>query len=196
MSNKKGFVFIETIITITVLAASLLYIYANFNDVLIKEKTRIHYDDVAYIYRTYYVKEFFLKYNLKNVIGYLSSDNPMIIIGCDYERMFSTTTEDGDNNLSDSINIEALNLCRDMTNVLEISRISIALGDLSYVRNCDNENSNKCNYLKNFIGEEITYLKTLGDLSDKNEYVMIIEYTHLKEDATNKYERNYAWIQI
>ena len=61
MKSKMGFVLIETIVTITVLAASLLYVYSNFNNILIKEKTRIHYDDVAYLYRTYYLKEFFIK---------------------------------------------------------------------------------------------------------------------------------------
>ena len=59
MKNNKGFVFIETIITIVILTAALLYIYSNFTNILIKEKTRVHYDDVAYIYRTHFIKEYF-----------------------------------------------------------------------------------------------------------------------------------------
>ena len=54
--NKKGFVFIETIIVVIVLTSSLLLLYTSFNKILQSEKTRVNYDDINYIYRTYYVQ--------------------------------------------------------------------------------------------------------------------------------------------
>lgn len=94
MRNKKGFIFIETIITIVVLAVSLLYVYSSFNSILIKEKTRVHYDDVSYIYRTYYVKNFFAKFELNDALKILNSANPLIMIGCDYSNFTLDTEEE------------------------------------------------------------------------------------------------------
>lgn len=54
--KKNGFVFVETIIAIVVLTSSLLLLYSTFNKVLQSEKTRVYYDDVTYIYRSYYIK--------------------------------------------------------------------------------------------------------------------------------------------
>ena len=94
MMDKKGFIFIETIVTIVVLAVSLLYVYSGFNNILNKEKKRIHYDDVAYIYRTYYVKNFFAKHEINDVLKKLDQNNqPMIVIGCDYSTSLYTDSE-------------------------------------------------------------------------------------------------------
>ena len=48
--NKKGFAFIETIITIVILSSALLYLYSSYSAIISEEETRLHYDDVAYIY--------------------------------------------------------------------------------------------------------------------------------------------------
>ena len=59
MRNKKGFVFVETIIVIAVLITSLLYLYSTYIALSNNEKARLLYDDVSYLYRTYYVKKYF-----------------------------------------------------------------------------------------------------------------------------------------
>ena len=56
--KNKGFVFIETIVTVLVLSTSLLYLYNSYNNIIDKEETRVYYDDVAYIYKTNYIKKF------------------------------------------------------------------------------------------------------------------------------------------
>ena len=199
MCNKKGFVFIETIVTIVVLAVSLLYVYSGFNNILIKEKTRVHYDDVAYIYRTYYVKNFFARYELNSVLKNLSANNPMIVIGCEYGGIF------GDDATGKSI-------CESLVNNLYITRISVALSDLSYVQECNFDESvisNQCAYLKNFSAEELAYLETIGELEEKNRYIMIVEYTEIEQikvensktgettDMLRDREvHNYAWVRI
>ena len=50
--NKKGFIYIETIITTVVLLTSLILLYSAFSTTLNIEKKRLYYDDIAYIYKT------------------------------------------------------------------------------------------------------------------------------------------------
>ena len=65
---QKGFIFIETIITIVILTGSLLFLYQTFNNTLQNEKARIYYDDTPYIYRTYYLKDNIVKLNIDNIL--------------------------------------------------------------------------------------------------------------------------------
>ena len=48
--KKTGFAFIETIITIVILSASLLYLYNSYDAIISDEEMRLYYDDVAHIY--------------------------------------------------------------------------------------------------------------------------------------------------
>ncbi|MEG0977451.1 MAG: hypothetical protein RSF02_02735, partial [Bacilli bacterium] len=56
--NKKGFIFIETVVTVVVLSTSLLLLYSSYSNTIYKEKDKIYYDDLSYIYRTNYIKNF------------------------------------------------------------------------------------------------------------------------------------------
>ena len=71
MKNNKGFVFIETMVTIVILATALLSLYTLFNNMLIKEKRRVYYDDPTYIYRSYYLFEVFKSCLYKLIFGVL-----------------------------------------------------------------------------------------------------------------------------
>lgn len=57
MRNKKGFVFIETIITIVVLMTTLVVLYAIYSKNVIAEKKRLYYDDVGAIYKTLAIRD-------------------------------------------------------------------------------------------------------------------------------------------
>lgn len=56
--NKNGFMMVETIVMIVFLAISLLYVYRSFSSALSMEKTKIHYDNTSYIYRTFFTGEY------------------------------------------------------------------------------------------------------------------------------------------
>lgn len=216
MKEKKGFAFIETIVTIVVLSVSLLAIYSNFSNVLIKEKRRVNYDDVAYVYRAFYLKNFFADYELKGALKTLNEDNPITIIGCDYNNMFAG-------------NSGAKEVCDRLYANLSIEKAAVALNDFSYVKNCNayiscvadcsnssckdtcntkygtysGENMNKCYYLKNFSDDEWMYFETLGKLDSKNKYIMIVEfkkddkYDGLVEKNPDSLTNNYyAWVRI
>ena len=101
MKNKKGFVFIETIVVIAVLITSLLYLYSTFVALSTNEKRRITYDDVAYLYRTYSVKKYFVSQRLDRIVSQLDStnistnSNYIISFGCRSTNVFDNFNKEG-----------------------------------------------------------------------------------------------------
>lgn len=55
--NKKGFVFIETILTIVVLTTTLVILYTNYSRAVISERRRLYYDDISYVYKTAVIRD-------------------------------------------------------------------------------------------------------------------------------------------
>ena len=55
MKTKKGFMFVETIMVMTILTTTLLSIYITFSRVLLNEKRMAMFYDTSYIYRTYLI---------------------------------------------------------------------------------------------------------------------------------------------
>ncbi len=61
MNNKKGFVFIETILTIVVLTTTLVILYGSYSKSVQSEKRRLYYDDISYVYKTMVIRDAFTK---------------------------------------------------------------------------------------------------------------------------------------
>ncbi len=76
---KKGFALLETIIVITFLAVALILLYNTFIGMVVNNKNNILYDDVANIYKTYYVKEYLELKELNSILG----DNQIKEITCE-----------------------------------------------------------------------------------------------------------------
>lgn len=55
--NKKGFVFLETIITVVVLTTTLVLLYASYSGSISAERKRLYYDDISYVYRSILLRE-------------------------------------------------------------------------------------------------------------------------------------------
>lgn len=55
--NKRGFVFVETIVTLTILIAALVIIYSAYSSAFISEKDKLYIDDIVSIYETNHVLE-------------------------------------------------------------------------------------------------------------------------------------------
>mgnify|MGYP001076793021 FL=1 len=56
MNNNKGFIFLETIIITVVLTTTLIFLYSNFSKNINDEKRRLYYDDIAYVYKTIFIR--------------------------------------------------------------------------------------------------------------------------------------------
>lgn len=70
--NKKGFMFIETIVMCAILMVGLLFIYKSYTASIAKEKQRLNYISAPGTYRLYFLKK------------YLVTEMPSIW-GCDHE---------------------------------------------------------------------------------------------------------------
>jgi len=57
MSNKKGFIYIETIITVVVLMTTLVFLYSSYSNVVTAERIRLYHDDIAYVYKTKHIRD-------------------------------------------------------------------------------------------------------------------------------------------
>ncbi len=55
--NKRGFVFIETIIVVCVLTISLMTLYANYSKIMANTKELNTFDTTEYNYKTYFIKK-------------------------------------------------------------------------------------------------------------------------------------------
>ena len=172
--KKNGFVFVETIVAVVILTSSLLLLYSTFSKILQSEKTRVYYDDVNYIYRTWYVKERINSLNIMAALRDITSntDKYFVTVGIEYDNLF-TGYEREKTYISNN-----LKKC-----TLECSLDS----------NCnDYEN---CNGLyTNLSDEMINYLKTIYiDVSCT--YVMVIEYNTCSSDNTNC-KSYYSWVSV
>ena len=56
MKNNKGFIFLETIIVTVVLTTTLIFLYSNFSKNVNDERRRLYYDDIAYVYKTIFIR--------------------------------------------------------------------------------------------------------------------------------------------
>ena len=108
MKNKKGFVFIETIIMIVVLAVSLLAIYGAYSAAINDEKTRLTYDDASHLYRNYYILNYLYSNNLKSFItSNLTGDNYVVRVGSGTSGLFADANQDASvfQSIVDSYNV-------------------------------------------------------------------------------------------
>lgn len=191
--NRKGFVFTETIVAIVILTSALLLIYTSFNNVLQSEKVRVDYDDVAYIYRTYYIKNVLDNLNINNVLQSLNSDNNKYFttIGIETNSLF----ENNDNYrnllakiLQDyNVKNQIVILKKDKINKLKECNLTCASDNAC----SDNES---CNTFFTEVSEEMrNYIKTI-DIDVKCDNVLTIEYETCKD--SEKCYKFFSWVSV
>ena len=205
--KNKGFVFIETIVTVLVLSTSLLYLYNSYNNIIDKEETRVYYDDVAYIYKTNYIKRF-LEENAN--IEYVKSEafkksyvtsignafdnffneaqlaenmnNSLENIGNDFENFFYELQVNEETNEARIIE----DLKKSLENILNNFRVNqMFLVKRNYIDECDgSETSGKCYFNATDNAYNLTnYIKSINDT--KHDYYLVVEYSE-KVDSDGK----------
>lgn len=169
MKKKKGFVFVETLIVVAVLTASLLMLYSTYSALIRKEKTRITYNDSVYLYRTYYLEKFFRNFRLDSAKKELNEDTTLLTaFWC------PTISINGDGNLG---------LCESLIEELHIRKMYLTYNNLSALQNCQNQSGGLCETL-NQVGNDkaAAYLKTIGGKGTSG-YRIIIEFAETKEGS-------------
>ena len=167
--NKKGFVFVEMIITTVILIISLLLLYQTYNRAINGEKQRLYFDDISYVYKAELLRDVivdsvdynnFYKEVNNNKNGYV------YLFGPESKIWQEDKKTSGENNLSllwNAYNIKAIGY--------------IKLSDIAAVKRCFNsenfkdteeaetlfqvENEGKCELTKNFLAKySKSYLET------------------------------------
>lgn len=193
MKDKKGFVFIETIIVISFLATSLIIIYNSFMSILTIEKRRIYYDDPIYLYRTYYILDFLESHNITSYIeAKLSTENDknseklLTEFGC-YEQ-----------SVIRALSNEQL-FCESIINNkhFSVSHIYFTYYDTTPIAECSNdeEDNLKCGAhesLKSLSTNAKEYIRTLGGYGEDG-YRIIIEYKEMIGKSPRYY---YATVKV
>lgn len=168
--NKKGFVFVETIVVVAVLTVSLLMVYSTYSAVMIKEKKRIRYNDSVYLYRTYYLSKFFKNFRLDTVASGLRQTGNIRVI-----------TEFG---CTDSIFInEADNkgFCNSMLDSLHVSNLYLTYNDISFLQDC-RDTRGRCEALVQVRPAAAEYLKTIGGKGNAG-YRIVVEFSENKDGS-------------
>lgn len=163
--NKKGFVFIETIITVVVLSASLIIIYSAYSSAISDEKTRLYYDDPAYIHRSYFVREFlYLNSNIEYIKDYVFNNSYITTIGVGFDTMFTQEQEDAGMR-------QSLQILYDIYNINQM-----VIVDGATAKECLIHPDASCKTAYQFVSVNMAgYIKTLNLL--ENKYYLVIEYT-------------------
>ena len=191
--KRNGFVFVETIIAIVVLTSSLLLLYSSFNKVLQSEKTRVNYDDVNYIYRSWYIKESISNLNMMSILSDLTNnrDKYFVTLGIEYQDLFKGYEKEENyiSNLLKDFEVNQIILMKEN----KIDNIKECTLECSLDSNCDDYIN--CNTVyTNLSDGMINYLKTIY-IDIPCTYVMAIEYITCNKDNTNC--RNYySWVSV
>lgn len=171
--KNRGFVFIETIITVVVLSTSLLYLYSSYSSIISREETRLYYDDPAYIYRTNYVRRFLESYtDIERIKSYAFDNSYVITIGPSFDSMFT------DAQLTDNMGSSMEN----MFNNFNINQMLLV--DSNFLNDCDgsDDDSSKCQTSMNNLSYSInSYLRALNEI--EYSYYLVVEYSEYNEDG-------------
>jgi len=188
--KKNGFVFVETIVAVVVLTSSLLLLYSTFNDVLRMEKTRVYYDDISFIYRTYYLKETLNKLNIEPIKQTLLSDS--------YDDYFMTLGTGTGTLFPDDTYTIALGNIIEFFNVNQMILLNVnklnnlkkcSSGCVFNSEDCDGgEPFESCNLLGTINEDFQKYLKTI-DIDISCDTVLVVEY----ELNNHKF---YSWVSV
>lgn len=198
--NKKGFMFVETIMVITILTSSLIMIYVSFSRVLTNEKRRVAFDDTAYIYRTYYIESYLVSLNLDQYIEEKLEKNnsKIIVLNPEDSLLYNLYNADGSRNeqefsrqqFSNKILNNNTSEETDSPNALNVSRIYITYYNVNDLKACTNKSgkvtcdSASMKDLNNMSTSAILYLRTLSGTDSG--YRLIVEYVENIEGSNKK----------
>jgi len=131
--NKKGFVFIETVIVLVVLVVSLMGLYSMFSHVVTNASRRESYDNINDIYKvniikkllTYDVTQSYLIIDKTNCSNYMNTDCEFIFEELSVEKVLITNM-----NINELIklNIDIPNTMKEYLKTINKNNRSIVVG--------------------------------------------------------------------
>ena len=193
--NKKGFVFVETIVAVVILTSSLLLLYSTFTNILQSEKTRIYYDDINYVYRTYFLKKLVFNGEVHQALeGSNFSDNTNVYISSiGSDTLYPTPSDDKTffNNMWSDFEVRNMYIVK----VDGLRNLKACNESCAYKGTCKYSNmQTNCQALYSKSNNDIIkYLKSIYYVGEAK-YLLIVEYESC--DANNVCRTYYSWISV
>lgn len=196
--KRNGFVFVETIVAIVILASSLLLLYSSFNKILQSEKIRVYYDDVNYIYRTWYIKDRINDLNMMAVLRDIISNEKkyFVTVGSEYEGLFTDSNEKNYiNKITTDFDVTQMIIFEEnKLNDLKKCTLECSLNNNCYDSSETIKNDNCTELYTNLSDEMINYLKSI-DIDIACSYIFVAEYRSCNSDNTNC-KNFYSWVSV
>ena len=131
MKKKKGFMFVETIMVMTILTTTLLSIYITFSRVLLNEKRRAMFDDTSYLYRTYLIEDYLASLDISKYIKntLVDANRKIVKLNAKDGSLYNTADLSDENSLERSKKLfsEKVLQTESGQNILSISNIYIMI---------------------------------------------------------------------
>lgn len=180
MKNKKGFAIIETLITTVVLATALISLYVLFNNMMVKEKRRVYYDDPMYVVRANYLFELFF-----NILRDASTNPNYLDRTVNFENYLTVDpNNDGNKEKLYMVSFSCDNdvfadkeKCRNFFYKMQLYRIYVSRFDMSYIHTCDkNDTDEKCRTYNLLAEQTKLYFRSLPYVPGAEGYYIIFEF--------------------
>lgn len=139
--KKKGFVLIETIIVLVVLLSALVLLYSGFNNLYIKEQNYLYYDDIAYVYKTEYIRRYLFEgaNSIVNIDNFKAAINDSTLVN-DNNPFYHLERDNTTNNNNIINNQESFTALKELYNIHDI--IYVPYGKLEKFKELDVSNNN------------------------------------------------------
>lgn len=192
--KKNGFVFVETIIAIVILTSSLMLLYTSFNKILQSEKTRVYYDDVAYLYRSWYIKNKLNDLNIMSVLKTITNtpNKYFVTVGTEYTDLFYGYEDELDftENLIQSLDVNQMVIIKE-NKLDELKKCSLeCINNSSCSENCGD-------LYTNLSDEMISYIKTIF-VDVPCTYLLVIEFNTCDyyDYDISQCKNYYSWVSV
>ena len=192
--KSKGFVFVETIVVIVVLSLGLVMVYQSFANVIANYKRRAAYNDIAYIYRTYYLEDFITSLNIEKFINYYLGPTSSGGLGktiqefsCQNALLYNIeSTVFGPETLGD-LSFEdqgKMTICQSLMADYKVKRMYISNYNVNELKKCTTRQGKTADSCKTSVNKDalntmspsmIYFLRTLNG-TESNTYRLIVEY--------------------
>lgn len=170
--KKNGFVFMETIVVISVLSITLIMLFASYSYILRKSREKNTYDTTEAIYKTYYVKNVIDSYKAQHSgtglsILYYVNNNPECTRK-NFGSEYSYTCDLSNSNYSGYL--------KQIKRAFEVDKIYYLNPNKIIKSNSSNA------WLNTFDATTIDYIRDIGDSVDR--YILVVKYKKYYSDST------------
>ena len=181
--KKNGFVFLETIVVISVLSITLLLLFSSYSFMLRKSRERDTFDNIDLIYKTYYVKDTIDKFKTNR-----ASNDPRSSIMFYIEKNSNECKKMGNYNsyVCDLTSPTYSGALLSVKSAFEVDKIYL-LNPKELLKS-----DNKVDWLSLFDATTIDYINELGVATDRQ--IIIVKYKKVYNDGN--YEVFHSSIEV